>query len=143
MYASITNASGLCSCSCCDGDQCDPVYEGTAIASTCAISDCVTACKTKYEDACGSFFTKVRVTCQETSTTTVSTSTTTTTTYGLCSCSCCDDDQCDPVYEGTAIASSCIVSNCVTACKRKFEDACGSFFTKVRVSCQEKTGGVD
>ncbi|CAF3339703.1 unnamed protein product [Rotaria socialis] len=55
MYVSATNASGLCSCSCCDGDQCDPVYEGTAIASTCAQSNCVAACKTKFEDACGRF----------------------------------------------------------------------------------------
>ncbi len=143
MSVLTTNASGLCSCSCCDGDQCNPIYEGTAIASSCDQSDCVTACKAKFETACGSFFTTVGVTCKEISTTTVPTTTTTTTAYGLCSCSCCDGDQCDPIYEGTAIVSSCDQSICITACKAKFERACGSFYTTIRVACKEKMGGVN
>ncbi len=138
LYVSTTNANGLCSCSCCDGDQCDPIYEGTAIASSCAQSDCITACKAKFEDACGSFYTTIRETCQETNTTTASTPTTTTTAYGLCSCYCCDGDQCNPIYEGTAIAPSCAQSDCITACKAKFEEACGSFYTTIRETCQEK-----
>ncbi len=138
MYVSTTNANGLCSCSCCDGDQCDPIYEGTAIARTCAQSDCINACKTTFVEACGSFYGTIRETCQETNMTTASTPTTTTTAYGLCSCSCCDGDQCEPIYEGTAIARSCAQSDCITACKTTFEEACGSFYGTIRETCQEK-----
>lgn len=64
IHATITSASGLCSCSCCDSDQCNPIYQGTAIASSCGQSDCITACKTKFVDACGSFYTTIHETCQ-------------------------------------------------------------------------------
>jgi hypothetical protein len=73
----------------------------------------------------------------------VLTSTTTTTSYGLCSCSCCDSDQCQPIYQGTAIARTCAQSDCITACKAKYVDACGSFYTTIRETCQVKTGGTD
>ncbi len=143
MYVSTTNAAGLCSCSCCDSDQCQPIYQGTAIARSCAQSDCIAACKAKFPAACGSFYITIRETCHEISTTTVLTSTTTTTSYGLCSCSCCDSDQCQPIYQGTAIARTCAQSDCITACKAKYVDACGSFYTTIRETCQVKTGGTD
>ncbi len=66
MYVSTTNVSGLCSCSCCDGDQCNPIYEGAADASSCAGPSCLIACKAKFEHACNSPATdNVAVTCQE------------------------------------------------------------------------------
>ncbi|CAF3522696.1 unnamed protein product [Rotaria socialis] len=33
MHVSATNASGLCSCSCCDGDQCDVIQYTKALQS--------------------------------------------------------------------------------------------------------------
>ena len=143
MYVLTIDASGLCSCSCCDGDQCNPIYQGTTIAPSCNQNDCITACKAKFVDACGSFYITIHETCREINTTTVSTSTTTTTSYALCSCYCCDGDQCNPTYEGIATASTCAQSDCITACKTNFVDACGSFYATIRETCQVKADGAD
>jgi cobalamin biosynthesis Mg chelatase CobN len=72
IYVPKTNAHGLCSCSCCDYTDCDPIYQGVVDVPSCDEFSCINACKATYPFACDSTTTsEVAVTCQEESTTSV------------------------------------------------------------------------
>ncbi|CAF3576361.1 unnamed protein product [Rotaria sp. Silwood1] len=48
------NAYGFCTCSCCDGSGCDPLFEGSIEISSCDGTSCLEACKKSFPLSCDS-----------------------------------------------------------------------------------------
>ncbi|CAF2985287.1 unnamed protein product [Rotaria sp. Silwood2] len=131
-----TRTYDICSCSCCNGEECVPSYEGIVEVPSCAGQYCVMACQQRFPWTCGSSGPhEVDAKCREITSTTPTTTpftttssvlTTTTSTYALCSCFCCTGDGCDPVNQGTIQVPSCDGQYCAVACQNRFPWTCGS-----------------
>ncbi|CAF0963084.1 unnamed protein product [Rotaria sordida] len=54
IYIPTTNAYGFCTCYCCDGPSCDPIFEGNIKIPSCDGSSCFETCKKTFPLSCAS-----------------------------------------------------------------------------------------
>ncbi|CAF3157895.1 unnamed protein product [Rotaria sp. Silwood2] len=66
IYVPTINAYGYCTCFCCDGSGCEPMFDGSIEIPSCDGSACLEACKKTFPLSCNITSTgKVKPDCKE------------------------------------------------------------------------------
>ncbi|CAF1214062.1 unnamed protein product [Adineta steineri] len=72
VYIKTTNAYGVCSCMCCDGQGCEPRLVGTTQVPSCGELNCINSCRHAFPLACDSSSPGgISTPCQDVTTTTI------------------------------------------------------------------------
>ncbi|CAF0890009.1 unnamed protein product [Adineta steineri] len=106
----------ICSCSCCVGQFCDPVFIGSSDIQTCTKESCSSYCRS-LNSQCQIDYPngQILATCSPINT-----------PLYKCQCNCCNTGSalCAPAFIGYSTAFVCQISSCSLSCLDQYPDRC-------------------